>query len=137
MANEIFFDTSGLFSIVVNDDDKHETASDIVRRVIKNGNRLVATDYIINETATLLKAWEHAQAISNLFDGVMSSRTCRIDWMDPEHFDSTKAFFLKHHDHEWSFTDCFSFIVMRSAGILDALTKDAHFKEAGFNPLLL
>jgi uncharacterized protein len=57
-------------------------------------------------------------------------------WMDQEHFDTTRAFFIKHRDHEWSFTDCFSFIAMRSAGVTEALTKDAHFKEAGFVPLL-
>lgn len=136
MANEIFFDTSGLFSFMVKDDDKHAMTSDIVHRIIKDGKRFVTTDYIIDETATLLKARGYGHTISNLFDSILSSRACRIDWMDQEHFDSTKAFFLKHCDHEWSFTDCFSFIVMRSAGIRDALTKDGHFKEAGFIPLL-
>jgi predicted nucleic acid-binding protein len=57
--------------------------------------------------------------------------------MDPESFTQTRRFFLKHQDQAWSFTDCFSFRVMRTLRLRDALTTDAHFRAAGFNPLLL
>ncbi|HMD67885.1 MAG TPA: PIN domain-containing protein [Chitinivibrionales bacterium] len=136
MDHEVFLDTSGFFSFVVKSDEKHARASEIVRETLKAGGRLVTTDYVIDETATLLKVRGFGHIVSNLFDGILSSRACRLDWMDQEHFNSTKAFFLKHRDHEWSFTDCFSFIIMRSYGIRNALTKDVHFKEAGFLPLL-
>ena len=35
-----------------------------------------------------------------------------------------------------SFTDCTSFLLMKELGLREALTKDAHFAEAGFVPLL-
>lgn len=136
MVHNIFLDTSGLFSFLVKSDEKHGLASATIHKVIKGGGRLVTTDYIIDETATLLKARGFGHIVSNLFDSILSSKICRIEWMEQDHFDSTKALFLKHCDHEWSFTDCFSFIAMRSAGLTEALTKDAHFREAGFVPLL-
>ncbi|HMM42210.1 MAG TPA: hypothetical protein PKA95_09940 [Thermomicrobiales bacterium] len=34
-------------------------------------------------------------------------------------------------------TDCTSFAVMTERGLLDALTVDDHFRQAGFNPLML
>lgn len=36
----------------------------------------------------------------------------------------------------WSLTDCLSFVVMEERGIVDALTSDHHFNQAGFHALL-
>jgi predicted nucleic acid-binding protein len=46
------------------------------------------------------------------------------------------TFFERHRDKEWGLTDCISFVVMRDRGLTDALTADAHFRQAGFRPLL-
>ena len=35
-------------------------------------------------------------------------------------------------DKEWSLTDCISFVVMKKEGIVEALTEDRHFEQAGF-----
>ncbi len=35
-------------------------------------------------------------------------------------------------DKEWSLTDCISFAVMSEQHIVEALTRDRHFKQAGF-----
>lgn len=97
----------------------------------------MTSDYVLDETATLLKARGYRQLISQLFERVMGSQAMRIEWMDTERFELTRRFFLKHNDKNWSFTDCFSFCLMRSLRINDALTKDEHFGQAGFNPLLI
>ncbi|MFQ5686472.1 MAG: type II toxin-antitoxin system VapC family toxin [Candidatus Scalindua sp.] len=136
MANNMFLDTSGLFAFLVKNDEKHKKASTIIRKSVKNGMHLITTDYIIDETATLLKARGFTQIIPNLFDGIMSSKACRIEWIDQDLFNMTKAMFLRYNDKKWAFTDCFSFIIMKKLGIMDALTKDSHFLEAGFTPLL-
>lgn len=39
-------------------------------------------------------------------------------------------------DKEWSLVDCASFVVMDHRGILEALTSDHHFEQAGFVRLL-
>ena len=56
---------------------------------------------------------------------------------------SRNAFFQKgfdlyktYQDKSWGLVDCISFIVMREAGIADALTTDSHYEQAGFNVLL-
>jgi uncharacterized protein len=46
------------------------------------------------------------------------------------------ALYRRHKDKEWGMTDCLSFVVMRRRGIIEALTADAHFSQAGFLPLL-
>jgi len=45
-------------------------------------------------------------------------------------------FFGQRPDKEWSLTDCLSFIVMQDQGLLNALTGDKHFEQAGFVALL-
>jgi predicted nucleic acid-binding protein len=39
-------------------------------------------------------------------------------------------------DKDWPLTDCISFVVMEDEGILEALTGDRHFEQAGFKALL-
>ena len=39
-------------------------------------------------------------------------------------------------DKDWSLTDCISFVVMRQRGIVEALTGDHHFEQAGLIALL-
>ena len=41
-----------------------------------------------------------------------------------------------HVDQPWSYTDCLSFRIMKERRLRDALTKDAHFEQAGFVALL-
>jgi predicted nucleic acid-binding protein len=40
-------------------------------------------------------------------------------------------------DKDWSLTDCISFVTMQQHGLIEALTGDRHFEQAGFKPLLL
>jgi predicted nucleic acid-binding protein len=115
----------------------HERARVILEQAGRSGGRFVTTDYILDETATLLKARDYGHLAESLFGTVFASAACRVEWMEPDGFTQTRRFFLKHHDQAWSFTDCFSFCVMKALGLRDSLTTDAHFRHAGFNPLLV
>ena len=134
---ERFADTSGFYALLVKNDTMHARASAILQRAAQGSERFVTTDYVLDETATLLKARGYRHLVGPCFDAVFLSTACRVEWMDPDLFGETRQFYLKHHDQDWSFTDCFSFVVMRMLGLREALTTDAHFRQAGFNPLLL
>jgi predicted nucleic acid-binding protein len=56
MASEIFIDTSGFFAMLSSDDDRHGLAAKIVTAARKSKRGFVTTDYVLDETATLLKA---------------------------------------------------------------------------------
>jgi hypothetical protein len=53
-----------------------------------------------------------------------------------ELFDSGWALYQDRPDKDWSLTDCISFVAMRERGIIEALTGDHHFEQAGFRALL-
>jgi predicted nucleic acid-binding protein len=130
-------DTSGFYALLVTGDRMHARASEIMRHAAQSNGRFVTTDYVLDETATLLRARGLGHLISAMFDGVFVSSACQVEWMDPDRFARTRRFFLKHHDQAWSFTDCFSFVTMRELDLRDALTADVHFRHAGFIPLLV
>jgi uncharacterized protein len=135
MAHEIFVDTSGFYALLVKEDATHEKAAEYLRNAAGK-QRFLTTDYVLDETATLLKARRHIEVLKPFFAAVLNSTACRIVWMDPEHFSAAQAFFLKHSDQDYSFTDCVSFLIMREQRLASALTKDAHFLRAGFETLL-
>jgi uncharacterized protein len=137
MASEIFIDTSGFYALLVRGDDQHTRAADILREAAKRKRGLVTTDYILDETATLLLARGHVGVHADFFKRVQESEACRVIWMDADYFEKTKQLFLKNPERRWSFTDCFSFVVMKELRLRDALSKDSHFKTAGFAPLLI
>lgn len=136
MKAEVFVDTSGFYAALVLKDDRHGAAAAYLREASEARAGFVTTDYVLDETATLLSARNLGHLVSPLFKIVFRSSACRVEWMDPVRFATTRAFFVKHQDHAWSYTDCFSFVLMKELGIRQALTKDGHFREAGFEPLL-
>lgn len=136
MTDEVFVDTSGFYALLAKRDDRHEAAGRILRQSAERRQRFITTDYVLDETLTLLKARGHRHLLEPFTDRVLKSGACRIEWTDSARFSATVAFFLKRLDQEWSFTDCVSFRVMAELRLREALTKDAHFEAAGFVALL-
>ncbi len=137
MAREVFVDSSGLYALSDHRDPFQRVARRCVVELVSGGAVLILTDYIVDEACTLAKTRAGAYGAMRLLEIVDRSDAFRMVWIDAERFATTKAFFRKHADHGYSFTDCSSFVVMRELGISDALTTDRHFVAVGFRPLLL
>ena len=136
MADDTFIDTSGFYSILVRRDRMHGPAAAFMAEAARDRRRFVTTDYVLDESVTLLKARGFGKLVAPLFESIDASAAIRIEWTTPERFRETRTFCLRHSDKSWSFTDCVSFVVMRSHGLPAALTSDTHFEQAGFRILL-
>lgn len=136
MARDAFVDTSGYFALLVRGDDKHDRAAAILSDAERKRRRFVTTDYVLDETITLLGARGHRHLIPSFLGATLNSTACRVEWTTRERFAETAAFALRHADKHWSFTDCLSFVVMKQRRLSEALTTDVHFEEAGFVALL-
>lgn len=136
MASEVFIDTSGFYALLVRDDDRHDEAVDLMRSADEKRRRFVTTDYVVDESATLLAARGLAGVIPRFFETVFASSALKLIWVDSERFERSQALFLRNLGRGWSFTDCVSFAVMKELRLREALTKDAHFVDAGFLALL-
>jgi predicted nucleic acid-binding protein len=133
---KVFVDTSGFYALLVQGDDRHQAAVAWLAQAREQQWQACTSDYVLDETATLLKAQGWPRLADLLFALLDQSKAITLLYMDEERFEKTKAFFLKRGDRPYSFTDCSSFILMRELGLVEALTKDHHFETAGFRALL-
>ena len=136
MADETFIDTSGFYSLLVRRDSMHARAAEYIADAASVRGRFVTTDYVIDETVTLLRARGHGELVEPLFQAIDNSTAMRVEWTTSERFAEARSFCLRHSDKAWSFTDCVSFVVMRSLGLTKALTSNNHFEQGGFRVLL-
>lgn len=96
------------------------------------GGVLVSTDYVVDETLTLVRRRLGLAAAERWWAAVDASR--RLQWMRINAVRAEKArrWFFTWKDKRFSFTDCTSFVVMEEMRIRKALTTDRHFSQAGF-----
>ncbi len=130
------FNTSGFYALLVKRDDMHQEAAQVLGAAAEKRSGFATTDYVLDETVTLLCARGHGHLVKPFLQSTMQSQACAIDWVNPERFAEAAGFLQKHLGQGYSFTDCVSFVTMKSRGLREALTKDEHFNKAGFVALL-
>ncbi|HSY19692.1 MAG TPA: PIN domain-containing protein [Candidatus Acidoferrales bacterium] len=135
-AEPLFVDSGGFYALVSAESAAHKEAVTIMEEARRTRRRAVTTDYILDETATLLRARGLTKQLKEFLRLTETSHALSIEWMTPDRFATARNFMLKHLDQEFSFTDCASFVVMKELRLTDALATDKHFRIAGFNPLL-
>lgn len=136
MASRTFVDTSGWYALIDRNDSVHARAVGIVQELVRDGSRLVTTDYVLDESFTLARVRSGATAASRLLDLVDQTAAVDVVWINPDRFGAARTMFRKQLDQGYSFTDCTSFVVMRESRLADAVTTDRHFRHAGFRLLL-
>lgn len=135
-AADVFVDTAGFLALWDAGDDHHARSVRVQAEVARKRRRFVSTDYVLDETATLLLVRHSHAAAADFLASITGSKKLQIEWIDSDRFRAAIQLFSRHGDKEWSFTDCVSFNVMREFGIRDAFTTDHHFQQAGFSLLL-
>lgn len=135
-STEVFADTSALYALIDRRDAWHERTRAAVELVVKAGRLILTTDYVVAETLNLANVRGGNLVATRVLDLIEQSAGVRLEWIGTDRFTRTAAFFRKHADHGYSFTDCSSFVVMREERLSDVLTTDSHFVEAGFRSLL-
>jgi hypothetical protein len=128
----LFVDTSGWMACADAADEAHATSAAARDAALAAGSRLVTTDFVVDETLTLLRLRLGLAAAELWWRQITESRRMRWERVDAARFDKAREWFFRHRDKHYSFTDCTSFVVMRELGIKDALATDRHFRQAGF-----
>lgn len=128
MKSFIFVDTGAWFAAVTPTDPNHAIAS---VWITANDSPLLTTDYVVDETLTLLRArGENRRALSigeQFFDSDMAT----VYHLTNEDLLAAWEVFRRFNDKEWSFTDCASKIVMEKFGVVTAFAFDHHFRQFG------
>ena len=91
---------------------------------------------IILEIGAALSKSVFRPAAVRLIEAMQSDPLIDVIPVSDERLQHAFALFKERADKEWSLADCLSFDIMRERGIVDALTPDMHFAQAGFAVLM-
>jgi hypothetical protein len=134
-VSRIFVDTSAWCAIEDGGDPHHE-ASLQFKDEIAGTCRLVTTDYVLDETYTLLLlnlGHERTVAFHNRIEQLARANILHIVQISQALGDEAwKVFAQFNTDKEWSFTDCTSYVVMKQLDIQEAFAFDHHFEQMRF-----
>lgn len=131
----IFVDTAGWMACADGADPAHARARAARDETLAAGRLLVTTDYVVDETLTLVRIRLGLSAAEAWWSQIEASSRVRWQWIDAARAEKARAQFFRQRDKEYSFTDCTSFVVMRELRLKEALTTDRHFRQAGFQLL--
>ena len=131
----VFVDTAGWMACADAADPLHASAIAARDERLEAGDVLVTTDFVLDETLTLLRLRLGLDATERWWDQVDGSPRLKWERIDVDRIDKARALFFRYRDKTFSFTDCTSFVVMRELKIVRALTTDAHFRQMGFQVL--
>ena len=116
--------------------DPHHLASlDSRDHWLEADGLLVTSNYILDETLTLIRIRLGIEAAQKWWAPISESPRCIVEWVSSSQTEKALKWFFDWKDQTFSFTDCTSFVLMRESGIEKALTTDRHFTIAGFQIL--
>jgi len=79
MTPETFIDTSGFYALLAAKNDRYAAVRAFMRRAADDCSPLLTTDYVLDETATLLVARGLQHLIKPFFDHILASQACRVE----------------------------------------------------------
>ena len=131
----LFVDTAGWMACADASDAKHKDCCASRDEWIADGGLLVTTDYVVDESLTLIKVRMGLVAAEAWWRQCEASSRLRFEWIDALRAERALSRFFRSRDKGFSFTDCTSFVVMEELRIRHALTVDRHFEQMGFTAL--
>lgn len=127
----LFVDTGAFLAKEIVGDQYHSVARHGWNEAELRGFRLVSSEHVFDESATLIARRTNYTFASEWGRDTLDSG---IEWLRAEEEDLCKAlgFMRKFADQGVSFTDCLSAILMKRVGLKKVFGFDRHFEAMGF-----
>jgi uncharacterized protein len=124
----IFVDTGAWYASAVPDDDNHQSARQWLE---SNAQPLLTTDYVVDETLTLLKRRGHTPLALEMGEALFTGELAEIVLISEDDVRQAWRTFRQFRDKDWSFTDCTSKVVIERLRVAQAFVFDHHFRQFG------
>ncbi len=131
----LFVDTAGWVACADSADPTHVRCCAARDAALEAGQTLVTTDYVVDETLTLIRFRLSLAAAEAWWHQVDGSPRLRWERIDSNRFEKARHLFFQYRDKRFSFTDCTSFVIMHEVRLTHAITTDRHFRQMGFEIL--
>jgi len=132
----LFVDTSAWVAIKDRREKHHAAATAYLAEVAERKERLVTTDFILDETYTLLLydiGYDATVEFKREIDLLSGTPALDIIHVGPAvQAEAWTVFERFNRDKLWSFTDCSSYVVMRTHQIAECFGFDEDFAQMGF-----
>ena len=130
----MLLDTSGLLCCLDADDARHRDAVQLYDAAALR----LTHNYVLAEFVALAQARRQPREASLSFAAdVAADADVEVVWVDLALHDQAMRLLQSQLDKAYSLCDAVSFLLMQQRSLLDALTTDHHFAQAGFRRLLL
>ena len=133
-AERFFLDTAYVQALVNARDQHHLMARTLLQR-LRAASEVWVTEAVLNEVGNVLARSHRAEAAA-FIKRCYTTANIRVVSVDTTLFHRAPDLYKHRADKDWGLTDCLSFVVMQDHELVDALTPDEHFQQAGFRALL-
>ncbi|MBI3491640.1 MAG: type II toxin-antitoxin system VapC family toxin [Acidobacteria bacterium] len=131
----LFVDTGGWMACADAADPVHAPCCAARDAALLAGQTLVTTDFVVDETLTLIRVRLGLAAAETWWEQVDRSARLRWERIESDRFERARHLFFRYRDKDLSFTDCTSIGVMRELRLTQVITTDRHFRQMGFQVL--
>lgn len=133
--NAVFVDTGGWMACADRADPAHVACTAARDATLEAGRILVTTDFVVDETLTLIRFRLGLAAAKAWWQQIDGSVRLRWERVENDRFERARNLFFQYRDKDLSFTDCTSIAVMRELKLKTVITTDRHFHQVGFDVL--
>ncbi|MEJ5310315.1 MAG: PIN domain-containing protein [Anaerolineae bacterium] len=137
MRHRVFLDAAYAIALSVPRDQYHQRAVSLADELETSQTRLITTRAVLLEIGNALSKQRHRQAAVKLLQAIEADPNVKIVSLTEKLYKQALHLYCSRPDKDWGLTDCISFVVMREQQLVEALTTDTHFEQAGFRALLL
>lgn len=134
--NDLFLDTSYAVALASATDHYHSRALALAEQIKREKPRLVTTRAVLIEIGNFLARFRFRHGTVAFLTKLQSDPVVTIVTVSDSVYQKAFALYSQRMDKEWGMTDCISFVTMQERDLVDALTADEHFEQAGFRALL-
>ena len=129
----VFADTFYFLALLSPSDAGHQA---VVEYIARTSESIVTTAWVLTEVADGLASTSGRHLLADFVRELEDDAEVTIVLPDEQLWRRGLDLYAQRPDKEWSLTDCISFVVMQERGVVEALTADHHFEQAGFVALL-
>jgi uncharacterized protein len=130
----IFLDTYFIQALLNRRDNFHAKAKALFPQV-KVTPEVWTTEAVLIEVGNAL-ASTNREGAAEFIRSCYTTPNLKVISVDTSMLKRAVKLYETRTDKEWGLTDCISFIAMKDRRINLVLSADAHFRQAGFSPML-
>ena len=134
--NAVFADTFFWIAFPNVQDQAHERTKAFARSTTLG--TICTTEEVLTEYLNYFAGWglKFRQKASLNVQNILDNPSVRVIAQTSSSFLAGLTLYRARLDKGYSLTDCISMETMRSEGVTDVLTNDAHFEQEGFRAIL-